>query len=222
MFYPLNRDLKKAFKELYILKLFCILYFVFYATFVLLLKFSYVWSMAISFGIIIVLMSLYIFHCKRKLKTSLNQLWFSETEVRIEKVNKVLEEHGFASNNEKLSLLMDYYKNKINHNSSFYDLLSLCIILLLLCIPIIVTTNTFDSYLITQMISCIGILLMIYLGYLLFKKIWNYSITDMFNGQAFVREIYEVLFYINCRKMNDIATEKKNLQKVAYELKRSL
>ncbi|MCI8574880.1 MAG: hypothetical protein HFI09_00230, partial [Bacilli bacterium] len=53
------------------------------------------------------------------MKISLDHLWLSETERKIEKVRVVLEEHGFYSNNEKLFLLMDYYKGKIkseNHN----------------------------------------------------------------------------------------------------------
>jgi hypothetical protein len=220
MFYPLNRDLKKAFAELYFLKFFCVSYFIFYLFFLLIIKFSYVWSMAISFAIVVILILSYVFYCKRKLKTSLDLLWLSETEAKIGKVNEVLEEHGF-SNNEKLSFLMDYYKDKINKSSFYSDILNFLVILLLLFVPMIMTFNSFDSYLITQIISSVGILFMIYLGYLIFKKIWNFSIMDLFNGQAFVRGIYEVLFYIYCRKMNEISLEKKNLKRVAYELKRN-
>lgn len=221
MFYPLNRDLRKVFFELHFLRFFCILYFGLYLLFVYLLKFNYVWSMTIPFVITVFLMSFYIFCCKRKLKTSLNHLWLSETEVKIEKVSRVLEEHGFSSNNEKLALLMDYYKNKIKNTTIFSDIFSFIVVGLFLFLPMLINSKVIDSYLFTQMLSCVGILFLIYLGYLLFKKIWNFSITDIFNGQAFVRESYEILFYIYCRKMNEITFDKKNLKKVAYELKRS-
>lgn len=221
MFYPLNRDLKRSFSEFFFLKIFCILYFVLYLLFILVFKLTFSWSMAISFAIIVFLMFLYIMYRKRKMKISLDHLWLSETERKIEKVRVVLEEHGFYSNNEKLFLLMDYYKGKIkseNHN----DIFILLVILILTFLPIVIMSDTLDAFIVSQIISCSSILVMIYIGYIIFKKIWSSTITDIFNGQAYIKSVYEVLFYIYCRKLNDLSSDKKNLKDVANELKRSL
>ena len=60
MFYPLNRDLKKVFLELYILRIFCVFYLVFYGMFIFLLHCSYALSMALSFIIIVIFMTIYL------------------------------------------------------------------------------------------------------------------------------------------------------------------
>lgn len=221
MFYPLNRDLKRVFSEFFFLRLFCVSYFVLYLLFIFVFHLTYVWSMAISFVIVVALMVIYVFCHKRKMKTTLDHLWMSETEIKIEKVSKILDEHGFSSNNEKLFLLMEHYKDKIKSSEGHHDIISFILSVLLTFLPIIITSEEIDPYIITQIASCIGILLLIYFGYYLFKKIWNSTVADLFNGQAFVKSIYEILFYIYCRKLNDSSSEKKNLKKVAYELKRS-
>lgn len=221
MFYPLNRDLKKAFSELFFLRIACILYFVLYACFIFCFHFTYAWSMAISFSVVLILMIGYIFFHKYQLKTTLDQLWLMETEAKIEKVSKVLEEQGFSSNNEKLFLLMEHYKSKIKSGEVNHDIFSFIFSVMLTFFPIIITSGEVDPYVLSQIASCISILILIYIGYFLIKKLWNSTVADIFNGQAFAKGIYEILFYIYCRKLNDLSSDKRNLQKVAYELKRS-
>ncbi len=220
MFYPLNRDLKKVFLELYILRIFCVFYLVFYGMFIFLLHCSYALSMALSFIIIVIFMTIYLLFQKKKMKTTMDHLWLSETELKIEKVSKVLEEHGFYSNNEKLSLLLNYYKDKIKTNTIIHDVFSVLICVVVIFLPIVIQSRTIDSYIVTQVLSCFGILMLIYIGYLLFQKLWNFSFADLFNGQAFIQRTYEILFYIYCRRMNETSSEKKNLKKLAYDLKK--
>ena len=91
MFYPLNRDLKRVFSEFFFLRSFCVSYFVLYLLFIFVFHLTYAWSMAISFVIVVVLMVIYVFCHKRKMKTTLDHLWMSETEIKIEKVSKILD-----------------------------------------------------------------------------------------------------------------------------------
>ena len=165
MFYPLNRDLKRVFLELYILRIFCVFYLVFYGMFIFLLHCSYALSMALSFIIIVIFMTIYLLFQKKKMKTTMDHLWLSETELKIEKVSKVLEEHGFYSNNEKLSLLLDYYKDKIKTNTIIHDVFSVLICVVFIFLPIVIQSRTIDSYIVTQVLSCFGILMLIYIGF---------------------------------------------------------